>query len=498
MKLAKSLLLGSAAALAAVTGASAADLPSRKAAPVEYVRVCSAYGAGFFYIPGTDTCLRIGGRVRAEFGYVEPFGRGENATGFRGRGRIFVDARTQTGYGTLRTFIRYEIQRQTGALVSGTQQRVGNAQVPVGGIANPQLGNAQTNATVDAAFIQFAGLTIGRAASFYDFYANSLDYIGLTGSSQSNQNLIAYTAVLGGGFSATISVEDGVDRRQAWARLPSGTLAAPSGLNAQNFYGGQRLPDIVAALRVDQPWGSAQLSGAIHQLFSANTAVQAGGILGVPGVAAFNSTTEYGYAVQAGVKINMPFIAPGDQLWLQAAYAQGAISYIASGYLGGANLGGAGTNSLIGLGSGLIAADAVTVATGNGGSATEKGRGFSLVAAFLHYWTPTIRQAIFAGYTQWEYPSIVNNTSIFTGGPVAAAPVGQQFGYPDFRVYQVGTNLIWSPVKDLDVGVELLYNRVDPRGRVLNLNPGGVGGFTTATAGSTDNYQVRVRVQRDF
>ena len=65
MKLVKSLLLGSAAGIAAVAGAQAADLPSRKAAPVEYVRVCSAYGAGFFFIPGTDTCLRVGGRVRA-------------------------------------------------------------------------------------------------------------------------------------------------------------------------------------------------------------------------------------------------------------------------------------------------------------------------------------------------------------------------------------------------------------------------------------------------
>lgn len=27
------------------------------AAPVEYVRVCDAYGTGFFYIPGTETCI---------------------------------------------------------------------------------------------------------------------------------------------------------------------------------------------------------------------------------------------------------------------------------------------------------------------------------------------------------------------------------------------------------------------------------------------------------
>ena len=62
MKMVKSLLLGSAAGLVAVAGAQAADLPV-KAKPVEYVKVCSAYGAGFYYIPGTDICLRVGGYV---------------------------------------------------------------------------------------------------------------------------------------------------------------------------------------------------------------------------------------------------------------------------------------------------------------------------------------------------------------------------------------------------------------------------------------------------
>ena len=70
MKLVKSLLLGSAAVLTVAAGAQAADLPSRKAAPVEYVKICDAYGAGFFYIPGTDTCLRLGGYVRAEYDYT--------------------------------------------------------------------------------------------------------------------------------------------------------------------------------------------------------------------------------------------------------------------------------------------------------------------------------------------------------------------------------------------------------------------------------------------
>src|SRR5690349_11860438 len=65
----KSLLLGSAAGLVAVVGAQAADLPV-KAKPVEYVKVCSLYGAGFWYVPGTDTCIKVGSyiRVQSEYG----------------------------------------------------------------------------------------------------------------------------------------------------------------------------------------------------------------------------------------------------------------------------------------------------------------------------------------------------------------------------------------------------------------------------------------------
>ncbi len=110
MKLVKSLLLGSAAGLAVVAGAQAADLPAKKAAPVEYVRVCSTYGAGFFYIPGTDTCLRVSGRVRADYRYNEPGTRAQDAIGFFTRGRIQLDARTATAYGLLRTVVRYRAQ----------------------------------------------------------------------------------------------------------------------------------------------------------------------------------------------------------------------------------------------------------------------------------------------------------------------------------------------------------------------------------------------------
>src|ERR1700735_1552867 len=88
MKMVKSLILGSTAGLLAMGGAQAADLPV-KAKAVEYVKICSLYGAGFYYIPGTDTCIKIGGYLRVDttFGgsnvYDDPAWAGDAGQGNR-------------------------------------------------------------------------------------------------------------------------------------------------------------------------------------------------------------------------------------------------------------------------------------------------------------------------------------------------------------------------------------------------------------------------------
>ena len=86
MKMVKSLILGSAAGLIAMSGAQAADLPV-KAKAVEYVRICSLYGAGFYYMPGTDTCIKFGGYLRADtvLGTNNDYGFAGGATGARNR-----------------------------------------------------------------------------------------------------------------------------------------------------------------------------------------------------------------------------------------------------------------------------------------------------------------------------------------------------------------------------------------------------------------------------
>ncbi len=117
----KSLLLGSAAALVAVSGAQAADAVIVEPEPTEYVRICDAYGSGFFYIPGIDTCLRFSGYVRTYYTKadtettVTAGGIGvvseQPETTWRTRARFDIDTRNETEWGTLRSLIRFQASR---------------------------------------------------------------------------------------------------------------------------------------------------------------------------------------------------------------------------------------------------------------------------------------------------------------------------------------------------------------------------------------------------
>ena len=134
MTMIKSLILGSAAGLVALSGAQAADLPV-KAKAVEYVRICSLYGAGFFYIPGTDTCIKLGGYLRVDTTfngspYDEPAWSGDQGQGnryrdyFASRSRmaLTVDTRTATEYGVVRTFGQLDFVRSPSRAAASDRQ----------------------------------------------------------------------------------------------------------------------------------------------------------------------------------------------------------------------------------------------------------------------------------------------------------------------------------------------------------------------------------------
>jgi hypothetical protein len=522
MRLSMALLSAASAFVVATGAASAADLPSAKAAPVEYVRICSVHGAGFFYIPGSDTCIKFSGRVRAEFGYFQPkgfyvpaldleavspdvpfspgfvYGRDVDATGYQANGRLNVDVRTSTEWGLLRAFFRYDFAVNSGVY---TEDRINGK-------------SDGTNAGLDKAFIQWAGLTAGRATSFFDFYANDLNFESIAGADHT-VNLFAYTATFGSGFSATLSVEDRVDNQAGinWG-IPVNTTSVIDGTSYYSSWpgvseiapGGTRMPDIVANLRVDQGWGSAQLSGAIHQ-------VRYGSLTGDSVPVGFGTylqgasngfapcysgqttgalcnvvplDTDYGYAIQGGVKINLPMLAAGDQLWLQAAYANGATNY-----LGPANV------SLFSANG--YAPDAwvfpTYTSTGqfNGGVEAELTSGWNLTAAVLHYWTPTVRQALFGSYLNISNPDAVTYFSAFDGGKGSFT----RYGAPDVTVWQVGSNVIWSPVADFDIGLEVGYINTDAGNVPTNFVTSGNNSYWN-TSGSESQFYTRLRVERNF
>src|SRR5450631_2202697 len=407
----KSLLLGTAAGLVAMSGAQAADLPV-KAKPVQYVKICSLYGAGFYYIPGTDMCLKIGGYVRAEYGYGmngslggPPVGgnvnnRTTNDSVFRARGYITADARNQTEYGTVRSYIA----------------------VGVSGSDNTGSTNltAATGAVFDAnrAFIQFAGFTFGVAQSFYDFYAFAAtgyipDFYSDTGDP--GWKVFGYTAQFGNGFSATVAAE--MRRSTQIVDVGSGgvlasaastgataisTITGGGSLAALPGYGGFRMPDVVGNLRVDQAWGSAQVMGAVHQV---NAAYYGQGASGGSGILenSGDPADKYGFAAGAGIKILTPFIGTGDYFQGQVNYTQGALRYM---WVAGD------TNPYIQHGNsaayGVLSDGVFGSVSPTNQTSINLTTGWGVAGAYEHFWNNHWRTSVHGSYVAVSYNSQAN------------------------------------------------------------------------------------------
>jgi Porin subfamily len=185
MKL-KSLLLGSAAALVAFSGARAADAVIAEPEPVEYVRVCDAFGAGYFYLPGTETCLKIGGFVRYDIDVDsegESFGKNTVAS-------LQFSAKSDTELGTLEGFIDFRTGKKNSIRFDGP---------PVVAAA------ATTSVGLESAYISLGGLKMGYFANAFDGGLVG-EYDSLGGSTG---NTISYTFA-SDGFDATIGLDEDV------------------------------------------------------------------------------------------------------------------------------------------------------------------------------------------------------------------------------------------------------------------------------------------------
>jgi hypothetical protein len=449
MKTVKSLLLGAAAGFVALTGAQAADLPG-KAAPAEYVRICDTYGAGFFFIPGTDTCLRIGGYVRMDAYLGQQFSPATNVYSTRTRLLLNFDARSNTEYGLLRAYGEFLIQRGPANNVLPSVQATGAG----------STGQASA-AYMSRAFIQFAGFTFGNSASFFNFYQGDVQFVASSGAamdpSRNSSNLIAYTASFGSGFSATVSIEDPQFRRLG--SIPAAYATAHTAGNGI-VYNGQGIPDVVGNLRVDQGWGSAQVMAAYHEVR---------GTFGGVGRSAA------GWAVGGGVRLNLDMLARGDVLWLQATYADGALGYV---FTNDNSDGLIQTRQSVGVGllTALYADGAINIP----GTGIVKSTAWGIHGGFRHFWTPALRSAIWGKYVNIDSPGAVLSLAAGDGGRLN-----------DIRFWQVGVNTIWSPVRNLDLGVEVVYSNLRSRDNGSGLAPAASIGNATAWSGM-------FRVQRNF
>jgi hypothetical protein len=472
MKMGKSLLLGSAAGLVAISAVQAADLPL-KAQPVQYVKICSLYGVGFYYIPGTDMCLKVGGWVRAEYAYGDngnvtwgwANGNVNNRTTsnstWRSRGYVTADARNQTEYGTVRGYLAVGLST-----------------------SNTGVDGAGNTFSANRAFIQWAGFTFGLAQSFFDFYSTpATSYWGSFPSSDTGDGgwmVAGYTAQFGNGLSATLAAEMRRMTQIIDVTPGGGGGSVAPGASSPGAYGGFQAPDIVGNLRVDQAWGSAQVMGALHQvnaLYYANT----------PGSG--HADDRLGWVLGAGIKLNAPMIGQGDYVQAQVNYTEGALRYIFQ--TPNTNWG-----KVQGMTEGFgVLSDAVYGGTLGGVGATaatdlELTTAWNVNAAYEHFWNPRWRTSLYGGYAAVNYNdsanSLINNTNL---NPTTADA--------DWSTWWLGSRTQWNVTKDFYLGLDVMYAKLHSASTVDGTTRAFAIGSAT-TVSDVDNWQFRFRVHRDF
>jgi len=503
---------GSAVVLIAMSGAQAADL-SVKAKAVEYVRICSPYGAGFYYIPGTDTCIKLGGflRVDAAFNgsvyngaYAGQLGAHNRLTNYytsRSRQDLTVDTRTATAYGVVRTFFDATFSWTTGSY-AGHAASPGSTvySADVGQVGNPSDGGiAGGSVGVNHAFIQFAGFTMGKTFSAFDapwinYPGNNFD--GLVGGSGTNNgvNQLTYTAEIGNGVSGTLSAQDPVAFMQAGLlNLANATAASMlGGANGTNNLAGTRAPDLIAILQVDQAWGLFKASFATHN----NT-------VGYYGATELTSHADdnWGFAVQVAMSIKNIPTGVGDLINLQGVYTDGATRYnlqslaaVRHSMFGGTNLPGA--YQSIGF---TDAPDAVYTGTSiANGTGLENVRTWGFRAGYLHNWDPFWNTGIYGAYAAIQYGN--HGKAVICANAFAMlALVGAC--NPDFNITQAGIITRWSPMKNLTFSGDFTWTRVDQKyfGTVVAPTLGAVAKPAAIyELKDQDSLNFLLRVQRNF
>lgn len=241
-----SLLLGPAVAVIAVSGTRAAEAVVAEPEHADYVKICDVYGAGYFYIPGTETCLRIGGYVRYDIAagdtgafdgvnhVPDKMGGGTNSA-WEMNARFTVKTWTgqETELGTLKTYTETRISFGN----SGGDYSAGGT--------NWQA--RDKGLTLNFAWMQLGGLRVGKDESAFNTfigYAGNVINDTLVPYGGFDTNVVQYYFEAGNGFTAVASLEQGASDR--------------SGDTSIDSY----MPNLVGGVKYKQRWGAITGVGA--------------------------------------------------------------------------------------------------------------------------------------------------------------------------------------------------------------------------------------------
>ena len=344
----KSVILGSAAAIMVAGAANAADLTV--AEPVDYVKVCDAFGKGFFYSPGTDTCIKVGGYVKfittfgdSDFSAFNKYYPDSNWGNFVTEASVQLTASSITEYGNLTGWIDY--RAKTGN-EPGTGQSVSD-----------YVNSSTKSAYVDTAWLQFGPVKAGYFDSLFDFGQGFNDKGMFASDTKTDHIELSYTI---NGFGLALSLEDPRDRD------------AVGDVEGKNYGGNDNMPDIIGAVTYSAGIFKTKIAGAYFKHAADLDIINN------------RRNGETGFAVGGIVEFALDNLSKGDKLQLSASYAQNGNSF--TGITGGTSVAGYTTGSVAG-GAGL---DAVP------------GDSWSAFASYKHVWTDRVWSSLSAGYAKFE------------------------------------------------------------------------------------------------
>ncbi|HMK67173.1 MAG TPA: DcaP family trimeric outer membrane transporter, partial [Stellaceae bacterium] len=379
--------------------------------------------AGSFLVPGTQTSFKVGGYVKGDFVYdfsaaqninggavptAAPFdgnktvnaGAGHNIHGTSqmtaSESRFNIETRTPTGYGELKTYIEGDFTNPNGLTNSGSLH----------------LNTNSYGFRLRYAYGTLGPVLVGQYNSVFRDSATepeTLDFGGPIVAGVTRQPQIRYTFDFGNGLTLATAAENPQSNVVSNEGSAGGT---PQGTGT-----GSKIPDFTAALKYAGPWGEIQGRAVVRDVYWD----------GVNGTGAASST--FGWAL--GVSGSFQGWWGKDNASFQINGGRGAGRYVFGAQL---------SNPDSGFGIGGVA--------GSEGTSGLKPIGqVSGMIQYQHWWTDMLRSSVVGSYAK-QY----QNSDIFPTCGVADAGTGC-LGQLD-HAWTVHVNLIWSPVPQVDTGIE--------------------------------------------